>query len=151
MVEGLFPPFADPGGPPVDDASVLEAFARGDPGAGHSERLHVEGQVLLVHRDVAAALRIGPTTVLVRADLPHAVADVKAQVEAALTAEGLTLLDEATPLATPVSIQVLGVRMSTWDLWGTDIDVAFAALRSAAVGEEGAPAFVETDPPPSPW
>ena len=151
MVDGLFPPYGEPGGPAVDDASVLAGFARGDTSVGHSDRLHVEGQVLLVHRDVAAAIRIGPNTVLVRADLPDAVAEVKAAVEQALGNEGLALLDEETPLATPISIQLLGVRMSTWDLWGTDIDEAFAAVRAAAVGEEGAPAFVESDPPTWPW
>jgi hypothetical protein len=111
----------------------------------------VEGQVLLVHRDVPAALRIGPTTVLVRTDLPDAVADVKGSVEQALAGEGLSLLDAATPLATPIAIQVLALRLSTWDLWGTDIDEAFAAVRGAAVGDEGSGAFVESEPPAWPW
>jgi hypothetical protein len=32
-------------------------------------------------------------------------------------------------------VQVLALTYSEWDLWGMDIDEAFAALRVAALGE----------------
>ena len=31
-------------------------------------------------------------------------------------------------------MQMVGARTVTWDLWGVDIDEAFAELRKAAVG-----------------
>ncbi len=150
MVDGLLPPFGEPGGPPVEDAAVLESFARGEPG-GHSARFHVEGPTLLVSPDVALAMRIGATAVLVRTDLPSSMLDAKPAVEEALAAQGMTLLDAETPLGVAIAVQVLGLRVSTWDLWGTDIDEAFADLRRAAVGDEAPPAFVESEPPASQW
>ena len=151
MVDGLFPPFAEPSGTPVDDATVLGAFARGEQAGYYSNRFHVEGNTLLAHRDVAVAQRIGPATALVRTDLPDDVADARPLVEGALGGAGLTLLDEETPLAVPIALQLLGLRISSWDLWGRDIDEAFAAVRAGAVGEEGSSAFTPIDPPPSPW
>ncbi len=151
MVDGLFPPFAEPSGRPVEDGAVLQAFATGGPVDVYSPRFHIEGQTLLVHRDVAVGQRIGPGTVLVRADLPDSVADAKPQVEQALTEAGLSLLDEETPLGVAIALQLLGLRLSTWDLWGTDIDEAFAALRAGAVGDDESTAFSRIDPPPSPW
>ncbi len=134
MSDGLLPPFGGASGPPVGDAEVVSAFARGEP-AGHSERFHVEGSVLVAGFDLAVGMLIGPDTVLVRRDVPEAMADAKRSVEEVLGAEGMALMDEETLLATPVAVQWLALRGSTWDLWGRDIDEAFAALRAAAVSD----------------
>ena len=134
MTDGLLPPFGQPSGPPADDGAVLQAFARGEQ-AGHSSTFHVEGPTLVAAWDVAAAIRIGDRTVLVRVDLPPNLLPVKESVEQALAAEGMTLLDSETLLAAPVAVQVLGLRFSTFDLWGADIDEGFADLRAAAQGE----------------
>jgi hypothetical protein len=83
------------------------------------------------------ALRIGPRTVLVLFDVPDSLIDIRAQVEAALGTEGLTKLDEQSPLGIAVGMQLVGARAATWDLWGADIDEAFADLRRAAVGGDG--------------
>ncbi|MDQ3304499.1 MAG: hypothetical protein M3535_00695 [Actinomycetota bacterium] len=136
--EGFVPPFVEPTGPAVDDGEVLRSFAR-DRTAGHSPRFHVERPTLLVGRNVAAAVRIGPRTVLVRADLPDVVAGAKAEVEEALAAEGLACFDEDTLLATPVALQLLGLRVSSWDLWGDDIDAAFAVLRAGCIADQSGP------------
>ena len=134
MDDGLLPPLGEPVGPALDEADLRTAFARGE-ATGHSDRFHVEGSVLLAAPALAAAMRIAPGTVLVRLDVPPDMEPLKRSVEDALAAEGLTLLDEETLLATPVAVQRLGFRASSWDLWGRDIDDAFAALRSAAVGD----------------
>ncbi|MBA3956021.1 MAG: hypothetical protein H0X58_05085 [Acidimicrobiia bacterium] len=131
-------PYAAPTGPAVDDATVLECFAR-DVAAGHSTRFNVERPTLLVDRNVAAAVRIAPRTVLVRADLPPDLTPAKGEVEAALATEGLTCLDEDTLLATPVALQLFGLRLSSWDLWGDDIDDGFAALRAGCIAEQRGP------------
>jgi len=146
MDEGLLPPFGQPAGPAVDDSELLSSYARGEP-VGHSPRFHVEGPTLLASPDVAVAMRIGPSAVLVRTDLPGSVADAKPEVEQALASHGMTLLDAETPLGVAIAMQALGLRISSWDLWGTDIDEAFAALRRSAVGEDTPPAFVEAEPP----
>ena len=138
MDEGFVPPFVEPTGPAVDDATVLRCFAR-DEAAGHSPRFHVERPKLLVGRNVLAALRIGPRTVLVRADLPERLAGAKSEVEEALAAEGLTCFDEDTLLATALALQLHGLRVSSADLWGDDIDQAFAALRAGCVAEQAGP------------
>lgn len=133
------PDFGQRQGPLADDAAVLAAFATGQP-ALRSTRLHVEDGALVVVGDVALGLRIGPRTVLVRFDLPPGLDAEKAGLESALADAGMTLLDSQSPLALPVALQVLGLRLSCWDLWGDDIDDAFAALRTCALGQDLPPA-----------
>lgn len=133
---GLLPPFGEPPGPRTNEATVLATFIeRG--GAGHSDRFHVEGPALVVDGDVAVALRLGHGAVLVRLDLPDDVEGSKPAVERALAAAGRELLDHDTLLGVPVALQLLGLRLSSWDLWGLDLDAAFAALRAIAVGDRG--------------
>jgi hypothetical protein len=136
--EGLLPPFVEPTGPLVSDEDVVRAFARGEP-AGYSAWFHVERPALLADRDVPAALRISPGTVLVRLDLPEGLEAARRSIEGVLTAEGMTLLDHDTLLGVPVALQLVGLRPSSWDLWGRDLDDAFTAMRQAAAGEFASP------------
>ena len=133
MSDWPLPPYNEPRGPAGGDGAVVHAFVRGDI-APHSERLHVEGEVLVVDRDVTMALRMGRRSVLLRRDLPDDATPVRLVVESALGEEGLVLLDEENMLAMAVAVQMVGLRMSTWDIWGADIDETFAALRTAALG-----------------
>ncbi|HUP68198.1 MAG TPA: hypothetical protein VM142_00105 [Acidimicrobiales bacterium] len=137
MSGGILPPYGEPGGTPGDDASVLDDFlasgaARAD---HHSDLFHIEGNVLMAQADVACAIRIGADGVLLRLDLPEDLESVKRVVEVAMTGAGMTRLDEETKLGPAVAIQLLGLRLSTWDLWGTDIDQAFSDLRNSAAGD----------------
>ncbi len=123
-----------PAEPPEADPVVLAAFAAGLP-SGPSASFSLEGPVLMVDGDVPAALRLDPRNLLVRRDLPDDVAWASNDVAAAVAAAGYVLCDESTLFATPVAVQVLALTYSEWDLWGMDIDEAFAALRVAALGE----------------
>ena len=145
MADWPRPPYVEPTGPRGDDGAVVRAFLVGGV-PPHSERLHVEGPVLLGDRDVPMALRLTPAgggegraarTVLVRIDVPDDLLETRQAVEAVLTSEGLTLLDHDTQLGIAVGLQMVGLRLSSWDLWGADIDDAFADLRDAAVGGTG--------------
>jgi len=138
MDDQILPPFVEPTGPRNPDETVLAAYAQALY-AGHSQRFHVEGPALIVDRIDVGALRIGPTTVLVRIDLPDKQLDAKPLVERALTEHGMSCLDEDTLLAAPVAIQVLGIRLSSWDLWGCDLEDAFTTLRAAAMGDDVRP------------
>jgi hypothetical protein len=120
--------------PAEEDAVVLAAFAGGLP-SGRSPSFAMEGPILMVDGDVPAGLRLDPRTVLLRKDLPDDVAWAVVPVADAMKAAGYLLCDENTLFATPVAIQVLGLMYSEWDLWGRDIDAAFASLRVAALGE----------------
>lgn len=140
MSEGLRPPFVEPDGVPASDEDVLAAFASGRSGC-YSRGLHLEGPALIADRAVVTGLRIGPASVLVRTDPPDDLAPARARLEDALTTAGMRMLDEETLWATPVALQVLGLRLSSWDLWGHDLDTAFAELRSAAAGEEASAIF----------
>lgn len=117
---------------------MLEAYAQALY-AGHSDRFHVEGPALLVDRIDVAALRVGPRTVLVRIDLPAEQVDAKPLVEEALRHRGMSRQDEDTLLAAPVAIQVLGLRLSSWDLWGAEVGEAMTDLRLAASSDEVRP------------
>jgi len=130
------PPYFKPQGPLDDDDAVVRAFLRTGP-APHSERLHVEGSVLRVHGDEALALRLGPRTVLVRLDLSDDAEPSRLVVESTLAAEGLTLVEHDTQLAVAVATMMVALRLSIWDLWGADVDEAFADLRREAMGGEG--------------
>ncbi len=137
----MLPPFGEPAGPAYeDDEALLRAFA-GRETTGHSENYHIEGATLMAGGDAAAALWIGPDTVLVRADLPSRLEDRRPPIDAALSSEGLDLLDANTLLAAPIAIQVLGLRISSWDLWGRDLEQSFAELRLAAAGGEDSSLF----------
>ncbi len=147
MSDWPLPPYVEPRGPEGDDGAVVRAFLSGDI-PPHSARLHVEGPVLLVDRDVPLALRLSPTAALLRIDVGDDLAGVRSEVAELLTGEGLTLLDEDSPLGIAVGVQLVGARASTWDLWGADLDEAFAALREAAVGGPGDAILGGGGPPP---
>ena len=144
MSDWPLPPLYEPRGPRDSDEEVVRAFLRdpgpSGPGSGgrgptpHSERLHIEDRVLRADGDMPLALWVGPRTVLVLRDIPDNLTDLRAGVQDTLAAEGLTLLDEDQPLGIAVGVQLVGARAATWDLWGDDIDEAFAHLRRAAVG-----------------
>lgn len=133
MTDWPLPPYNEPHGPVGGDDEVARAFIRSEP-APHSDLLHVEGRILRAHRDDGIALRIGPSTVLLRVDMVDDLVPLRETLERVLGEEGLVLQDEETPLALPVATQLVSNRLSTWDLWGRDIDEAFADLRTAAVG-----------------
>lgn len=135
MTDGLLPPYGEPVGDLADDARVFEVFINDEPTLVHSTLLHLEGAVLVAGGDVATAMRIAPRTFLLRLDVPSDLEPAKRAVQQALGAAGMTCVDSETLLAAPVAIQVLGLRTSTWDLWGANIDESFAELRSAAAGE----------------
>jgi hypothetical protein len=132
---GLLPPFGEPAGDRVDDATVVAAFVGDDQAEVWSEQFHAEGTTLVAGGDVAMAIRVAPRTFLVRVNLPESLEPAKRAVEEGLAAQGMSFLDGETLLAAPVAIQRLGLRTSLWDLWGADIDESFADLRSAAAGE----------------
>ena len=134
MSDWPLPPLYEPRGPRDTDEEVVRAFLRHHGPTPHSERLHVEDQVLRVDGDMPLALWVGPRTVLLLFDLTDDLVEIRQNVADALTGEGLTLLDEQQPLGIVVGMQLVGARTLTWDLWGADIDEAFADLRKAAVG-----------------
>jgi len=133
----MLPPYGEPSGTLGDDSSVLGDFLDRDQAKAdhHSALFHVEGKVLMAQAEMACAIRMGPASVLLRLDLPDDLLAVRPMVEAAMAEAGMTKLDDETKLGPAVAIQLLGLRLSTWDLWGTDIDTAFAELRTAATGD----------------
>ena len=134
MSDWPLPPLYEPRGPRDTDEEVVRAFLRQQGPCPHSERLHVEDRVLRVDGDMPLALWVGPRTVLLLFDLTDEMVQIRAGVAQALAGEGLELLDEQQPLGIVVGMQLVGARTLTWDLWGADIDEAFADLRKAAMG-----------------
>lgn len=137
MSDWPLPPLYEPRGPRDSDEEVVRAFLRHQGPAPHSERLHVEDNVLRVDGDMPLVLWMSSRSVLVLFDVPDDLVDIRGTVEAALASEGLAKLDEQSPLGIAVGMQLVGARAVTWDLWGADIDEAFADLRKAAVGGDG--------------
>ena len=134
MSDWPLPPLYEPRGPRDSDEEVVRAFLRHQGPTPHSDRLHVEDKVLRADGDMPLALWMSPRSVLVLFDIRDDMADIRARLEEILTSEGLTKLDEQSPLGIAVGMQLVGARAATWDLWGVDIDEAFADLRRNAVG-----------------
>jgi hypothetical protein len=128
---------------------VVRAFVRQEL-APYSERFHVEGPVLLASRDVPVALRIGDRSFLIHHELVDDLALARDLVEEVFTEEGLTRFDEETWFGPAVGVQLVGLRYPSWDLWGADIDQAFADLRVAAAGGEEDMIFGGGAPPLDP-
>jgi hypothetical protein len=101
----------------------------------------------MANRDVPVALRIGPRSMLIHAELPPDLSEAKSLVEEVLTAEGMSLFDEQTLYGVAVGVQMVGIRYSSWDLWGADIEQAFTDLRVAASGGEEDVLFGGGPPP----
>ena len=148
MSDGLLPPFGIPLGEPADDARVMEVFIGAEPVIVHSPTYHFEGATLVAGGDIGVALRLTPRAFLVRLDVPPDMEGARDAVREALGAAGMSCVDNDTLLAAPIAIQVLGLRSSSWDLWGADIDEAFMELRSAAAGEWDG--LFPEGPPPMP-
>ena len=134
MSDWPLPPLYEPRGPRDSDEEVVRAFLRHQGPAPHSDRLHVEDAVLRADSDMPLALWMSPRSILVLFDIPESLGELRTAVEATLQGEGLSKLDEQSPLGIAVGMQLVGARAATWDLWGVDIDETFADLRRAAVG-----------------
>jgi len=138
---GMRPPFGFMPGPNVSDAEVVVQFATTFASAGacvHSNRFYVEGPLLIADGDQTVAMRVAPAVVLVRTDVPDDIQDDRHRVEHLLSEAGLAMLDEETLWGVPIALQLAGLRISIWDLWGNDLDFAFAAVRTVAIGDESA-------------
>ena len=140
----MLPPVAEPGGPRRTDVELVRDFVRGEP-AGASPLFHIEGRVLMGGSSMPLAVRIGERSVLARRDVPEGGLPLRTLAEEVLVTEGLSLLDEDTPLGIPAGIQLAGLRVATWDLWGVDIEQAYACLRQAVVGSD--PTFAADEGP----
>ena len=104
------PPYGEPTGPFLGEHDLFTAFLRGAR-TGHSATHHIEESALLLDRMAPVALRLVESALLVRTDLPSPV------LVAALPDQGVELVIEDTPLATVVSLEVLGLPAAAWDLW----------------------------------
>ncbi len=141
---GILPPLGEPRGPRRSDVELVKDFIRGEP-AGASPSLHIEGGLLMAGSSMPLAVRIGEGSLLVRRDLPEGALPLRTLAEEVLVREGFSLLDEDTPLGIPAGIQLAGVRVGTWDLWGVDIDRTYAYLRQAVLGSD--PPIAMSDSP----
>lgn len=132
---GLRPPFGPAPGPLTSDAEVVACFARAEP-SGHSRRFYLEGPLLVGDGDHTVAICVAPEVILVRTDLPDELRAHRDTAETLLASSGLALLDEETLWGVPVALQLAGLRLSSWDLWGNDLERAFEAVRAVAVGQD---------------
>jgi hypothetical protein len=123
---------------------LVADFVRGEP-AGASPSFHIEGGLLMGGSSMPLAVRLGERSVLARRDVPDGALPLRTLAQEVLATEGLSLLDEDTPLGIPAGIQLAGLRAATWDLWGGDIDQAYAYLRQAVVGSD--PTFATYEGP----
>lgn len=132
---GLRPPYGPAPGPETSDAEVVASFVRAEP-SGHSRNFYLEGPLLIGDGDHTVAICVAPDVVLVRTDLPDDLRGHRRTAETLLASSGLTLLDEDTLWGVPVALQLAGLRLSSWDLWGIDIERSFEAVRAVAVGQD---------------
>jgi hypothetical protein len=129
----ILPPYASPTGPELSREEVFDAFMEGAR-TGHSQELHIEDAMLLAERMVPFGVRLGRQSLLVRADLPADLMELKEAVEAHLRSRGLRPLEPDARLGDIAALQVTGIRGGVWDLWGNEPGDARRDLERAAVG-----------------
>lgn len=148
MTDWPAPPLYQPQGPMGEDDEVVRAYLRNE-NPPYSNTFHAEGPVLMAQRDVPTVLRVGPRSFLVNRDMPEHLVHAKLTVESVMGTEDLQMFDEETLYGPAVGVQLVGARYTMWDLWGADIDTAFADLRVAAAGGEEDLLFGGGDIPPT--
>lgn len=135
MPPEILPPAADPEGPELAFAALVDSFLAGAR-AGYSEALHIEDELLLLDRMIPLAVRLGGRSLLVRADVRGGSVETKRRLEEHLRAEALRLIEAEAALGDIAAIQKTGIRGGVWDLWGEDDESALDALRRAAAGDD---------------
>lgn len=128
----LPPPFGRPAGPSCTTEELLARYLDGA-GAGSSPQARVEGCVLSAG-DEPVAIRL-EGAVLVRDELAAEAASVRAGLHEALRAGCMEPVEEDTPLAGIVEIEVVGRRGDAWSLWAADPDRGRRILAARAAGD----------------
>ena len=118
--------------------AVIDAFVDGAR-SGFSDDIHIEDDMLLAERMIPFGVRLGPSSLLLREDVPSTVSTMRAAVEKHLETRSFTKLEPDARLGDIAAIQVTGIRGGVWDLWGQDPDVARQDLERAARGDDGIP------------
>jgi hypothetical protein len=132
------PTFGAPTGPSMSTPELLAAYLDGAR-RGVSPEARVRGELLEAH-DHALAVRLDDA-VVVRLHLPgvqHLPPDVLAIRDAlheVLTTAGMALVEEDSPLAGIVGIEVAGLRGEAWSLWAQDPERGRIALARRAHGD----------------
>lgn len=128
----LPPPFGRSAGPSCTTEQLLVSYLDGA-GSGHSPQARVEGCVLRAG-DEPVAIRLDGAF-LVRDKLPADAAPVRERLHEALARSLMELVEEDTPLAGIVEIEVVGRRGDAWSLWARDADVGRKILAERAAGD----------------
>ena len=138
MPGAILPPYAEPTGPELPRDQVVDAFVEGRR-SGFSAQLHIEGDTLLADRMVTLGARVGSRSLLVRADVPQDLFELKKWLEEYLMSKGLLQIEPDSRLGDIAAIQVTGIRGASWDLWGDDAAGATADLEKAVLGTDATP------------
>lgn len=138
MPGALLPPYAEPTGPELPPEGVIDAFLDGRR-SGFSADLHIEGDTLMADRGFAFGARVGNRSLLVRADIPADLVELRHWLEEHLRSRGLRAVEVDSRLGDIAAIQVTGIRGGVWDLWGDDAGMARQDLEKTVLGPDATP------------
>ncbi|MGI8425456.1 MAG: hypothetical protein ACR2FO_01665 [Actinomycetota bacterium] len=138
MPGAILPPYAEPTGPELPRDQVIDSFIDGRR-SGFSADLHIEGDTLLADRMFTFGARVGSRSILIRADVPQDLLELKEWLEEHLVSKGLSEIEPDARLGDIAAIQVTGIRGAAWDLWGEDSSVAMGDLERTVLGADGSP------------
>lgn len=93
----------------------------------------------MAERGFAFGARVGNRSLLVRADIPASLVELKQWLEEHLRSRGLEALELDSRLGDIAAIQVTGIRGGVWDLWGDNPDTARQDLEKAVLGPDARP------------
>lgn len=136
MPGAILPPFASPSGPELSFEALVESFLQGAR-TGFSADLHIEGDTLLAQRMFTFGARLASGSVLLRADVPGDLLELKERFEQELRSGGLRAVEPDARLGDVAAIQVTGIRGAAWDLWGQDPSEAHKAMERVVLGDDG--------------
>lgn len=125
----------------MEDIDVIDRFVHRGSRTAFGPTLHIEGDALLIEGWWPAVYRIGPGAFILRGEDPPFDTNVMAEARSVLTAAGLTYVASDLPAVTQITYtSQYSLGYVPWDVWGTDLAAAEAALAVRATDES----FIES-------
>ncbi|MGH9279053.1 MAG: hypothetical protein ACRD12_13220 [Acidimicrobiales bacterium] len=119
----------------MGDQEAIDAFVNKGAERAFGESLHIEDGVLILDGWWHVCLRVRPDTYIVRGEEPRRETTVMDDIRAALVARGLKHVATDLPGITVLTMNRASLGYVSWEVWGTDLPAAEAAL-SDAVNED---------------
>ena len=119
----------------MEDLEVIDAFLNQGSNRAFGNELHVETDALMLDGWWHACLRVADDTFIVRNEPPPRDTTTLSDIEAALTAKGLSNVGTDLPAITQFTYTGFSLGFVSWNVWATDLATGETALVAKASEE----------------